>query len=108
MPLYEYECTVCKHRFELLQKFSDEPARVCIQCGAPVIRLLSSPAIQFKGTGWYVTDYGGKSGVSSESKKESKDDGSGDKSDKAEKPSPAPPESTKESASASADKPPKN
>jgi len=76
LPLYEYECTVCKHRFELLQKFSDEPAKVCVRCGAPVQRLLSSPAIHFKGTGWYVTDYG-KSGSTAESKK-SKDD-SGDK-----------------------------
>ena len=76
MPLYEYECTACKHRFELLQKFSDEPAKVCVRCGAPVIRLLSSPAIQFKGTGWYVTDYG-KSGANAESNKP-KTDNSGD------------------------------
>lgn len=68
MPLYEYECTVCRHRFEQLQKFSDEPAKVCVRCGAPVQRLLSSPAIHFKGTGWYVTDYG-KSGATVESKK---------------------------------------
>lgn len=75
MPHYEYECTVCKHRFELLQKFSDEPAKVCIRCGAPVVRLLSSPAIQFKGTGWYVTDYAGKSGPSADNNKK----GSGEK-----------------------------
>ncbi len=67
--MYEYECTACKHRFERLQKFSDEPAKVCVRCGAPVIRLLSSPAIQFKGTGWYVTDYG-KSGSGSDGKKD--------------------------------------
>ena len=69
LPLYEYECTVCKHRFELLQKFSDKPAKVCVRCGKPVLRLISSPAIQFKGTGWYVTDYGTKSGTGFESKK---------------------------------------
>ena len=66
MPLYEYECTACKHRFELIQKFSDEPAKVCERCGAPVRRLLSSPAIQFKGSGWYVTDYGKGGGASGE------------------------------------------
>jgi putative FmdB family regulatory protein len=70
LPLYEYECTACKHRFELLQKFSDEPAKVCVRCGEPVVRLLSSPAIQFKGTGWYVTDYAGKNSVSAEHNKE--------------------------------------
>ena len=79
MPLYEYECSVCKHRFELLQKFSDKPAKVCVRCGEPVIRLLSSPAIQFKGTGWYVTDYGTKSGVGSRTKKEATGNGAGEK-----------------------------
>jgi putative FmdB family regulatory protein len=68
LPLYEYECTACKQRFELLQKFSDKPAKVCVRCGAPVVKLLSSPSIQFKGTGWYVTDYG-KSGANQERKK---------------------------------------
>ena len=61
MPLYEYKCAKCGDVFELIQKFSDEPAKVCVQCGAPVRRLLSSPAIHFKGTGWYVTDYANKS-----------------------------------------------
>lgn len=67
MPLYEYECTKCKNHFEVLQKFSDKPAKTCPSCGAPAQRLISSPAIQFKGTGWYVTDYG-KSGGGAESK----------------------------------------
>ena len=73
LPLYEYECTKCKHHFELLQKFSDKPAKLCVRCGAPAQRLISSPSIKFKGTGWYVTDYG-KGGGSTESKesKESK------------------------------------
>ena len=68
MPLYEYECDACGCRFELIQKFSDPPPEICKECGkGPVHRLLSSPAIQFKGTGWYVTDYAqkGKSDSSS-------------------------------------------
>ena len=61
MPLYEYECGACGHRFEIIQKFSDGPPDACPQCGkGPLQRMLSSPAIQFKGTGWYVTDYAGK------------------------------------------------
>lgn len=58
MPLYEFECTKCGHRFERLQRFSDPPAKACPKCGAAVSQLLSAPAIQFKGSGWYVTDYG--------------------------------------------------
>ena len=57
MPLYEYECAECGERFERLQKFSDPPVEKCPKCGGHVSRLLSSPAIQFKGSGWYVTDY---------------------------------------------------
>ena len=67
MPLYEYECDACGGRFEVIQKFS-EPTEQCRRCGkGPVRRLTSSPAIQFKGTGWYVTDYAqkGKTGESS-------------------------------------------
>ena len=60
MPLYEYECP--KHgTFERMQKFSDPPVTACPVCGGPVEKLLSAPAIQFKGTGWYVTDYARKS-----------------------------------------------
>jgi putative FmdB family regulatory protein len=63
MPLYEYQCQSCHERFERIQKFSDPPADVCPKCGAgPVKKLPSSPAIQFKGSGWYVTDYARKSG----------------------------------------------
>ena len=58
MPLYEYECETCGARFELIQRFSDPPPDRCKVCGGPVHKLLSAPAIQFKGTGWYVTDYG--------------------------------------------------
>ena len=78
MPLYEYECRKCKHRFEKIQKFSDPPEKKCPKCGGPVEQVLSAPAVQFKGTGWYVTDYARKSGSSSAP---GKSDGSGDKSE---------------------------
>jgi putative FmdB family regulatory protein len=60
MPLYEYECTACGHRFERIQKFSDPPADTCPKCGGALRKLMSSPAFQFKGSGWYVTDYAKK------------------------------------------------
>ena len=60
MPMYEYECGDCGNRFELIQKFSDEPVSTCPSCGGKVRKLVSSSAIQFKGTGWYVTDYARK------------------------------------------------
>ena len=61
MPLYEYECDACGQRFEVIRKFSDPPLDACTRCQkGPVRRLLSSPAIQFKGTGWYITDYAQK------------------------------------------------
>ena len=68
MPLYEYECDACGCRFEIIEKFSDPPPEACEKCGkGPVHRLLSSPAIQFKGSGFYITDYAqrGKSDSSS-------------------------------------------
>jgi|TARA_B110000116_G_C16767155_1_gene551450 putative FmdB family regulatory protein len=60
MPLYEYQCDACGHRFERICKFSDPPLTVCPQCDGVIRKLVSSPAIQFKGTGWYVTDYANK------------------------------------------------
>jgi putative FmdB family regulatory protein len=61
MPLYEYKCDNCGQRFELIQKFSDPPAETCPKCGSgPVQKQMSSPAIQFKGSGWYITDYARK------------------------------------------------
>ncbi len=61
MPLYEYECDACGERFELIQKYTDPSPDVCTRCGkGPVQRLASSPAIQFKGSGWYITDYARK------------------------------------------------
>jgi len=80
VPIYEYECESCGKRFELIQKLSDEPLSVCKFCGGTVSRLISSPAIQFKGTGWYVTDYARKStaspadGESKEGKESKKED----------------------------------
>ncbi len=61
MPLYEYRCTQCGHRFEKIQKVSDEPIRECPQCKGAVERPLTAPTLQFKGAGWYVNDYAGKS-----------------------------------------------
>ena len=57
MPLYEYQCDTCGHRFERIQKYSDPPVAVCPKCGGEVRKLFSSPAIQFKGSGFYITDY---------------------------------------------------
>jgi putative FmdB family regulatory protein len=63
MPLYEYQCDACSTRFERIQKFSDPPVETCPSCGGTVRKLLSSPAIQFKGSGWYITDYARKGGA---------------------------------------------
>jgi putative FmdB family regulatory protein len=60
MPLYEYQCDSCGNRFERIQKFSDPPVDKCPMCGGVVRKLISSPAIQFKGSGWYITDYARK------------------------------------------------
>ena len=85
MPLYEYQCDACAHRFEVIQKFSDAPVDVCPKCGGAVKKLLSSPAIQFKGTGWYITDYarsgkteGSSTPASGDTKTESKTESKGD------------------------------
>jgi putative FmdB family regulatory protein len=91
MPLYEYQCESCSTRFERIQKFADPPIETCPSCGGPVRKLLSSPAIQFKGSGWYITDYarktsgepsskpdGGDGSKPAESKPESKSDSKSD------------------------------
>lgn len=67
MPLYEYECKKCGHRFERIQKFSDAMVKKCPECGGKVEQMISAPAVQFKGSGWYVTDYARKSPGSSAS-----------------------------------------
>jgi putative FmdB family regulatory protein len=79
MPLYEYECDACGHRFEVIhQRFSDAPIEICPKCGGAVRKLFSSPAIQFKGSGWYITDYAraGKSEGSDKSAGSEKSEGS--------------------------------
>lgn len=67
MPLYEYECKKCHHRFERIQKFSDPHVKKCPKCGGPIEQVISAPAVQFKGSGWYVTDYAKKSSTGSAS-----------------------------------------
>jgi len=74
MPLYEYECKKCGHRFEKILKFSDKPMKKCPDCGGAVEQLISAPTVQFKGAGWYVTDYAKKSGTSSPKSSESDGD----------------------------------
>ena len=116
MPLYEYQCDECGHRFEQIQKFSDPIVEICPACGKNAVkRLLSSPAIQFKGSGWYITDYpkkntsdaGAVSGKDEKSgKSESKDgktttDGAGKSSEKSG-------ESSKESSSSTGSTPAKD
>ncbi|HVT94798.1 MAG TPA: FmdB family zinc ribbon protein [Bryobacteraceae bacterium] len=107
MPVYEYKCESCGEVFELIQKFSDEPLKVHEKCGGSVHRLLSAPALQFKGTGWYITDYAkGSSGSSPSHKSDSghskeggSSNGDGNSSSKA-----APPAATESKPAASADK----
>ena len=76
MPLYEYQCQKCGHRFERIQRFSDAMVKKCPECGGKVEQMISAPAVQFKGSGWYVTDYAKKSSGASSSKSDS--DGKGD------------------------------
>jgi|SRR5579863_3480065 len=79
MPLYEYKCGSCGETFEVIQKFSDAPLEVHEKCGGHVERLISTSALQFKGSGWYVTDYAkgnGKSQPAKDGKKDTKAEGS--------------------------------
>jgi putative FmdB family regulatory protein len=93
MPLYEYQCKKCHHRFERIQKFSDPHVKKCPDCGGPVEQVVSAPAVQFKGSGWYVTDYAkqssggssssnGESGSKKEDKKDSKTEAKSESSTK--------------------------
>src|SRR5260370_28339594 len=77
MPNYEYLCKNCGHRFEQIRKFSDKPLRKCPECGGVIEQVISAPAVQFKGSGWYVTDYpkkGAGSAASSSSSSSSEGD----------------------------------
>ncbi len=80
MPIYEYKCESCGHRLEALQRISEDPLTTCPECGGELKRLISAPAFQFKGTGWYVTDYGGKHPGSESKSGEAKGSG-GEKAD---------------------------
>ena len=97
MPLYEYQCDACGHRFETIRKFSDAPLEACPKCGGALQKLQSAPAFHLKGSGWYITDYarkeqgggtdkpaGDKSDTAEKSEKSEKSDKS-DKPDKAAK-----------------------
>jgi putative FmdB family regulatory protein len=68
MPIYEYACRKCKAHIEILQKLSDKPLTRCKKCGGKLEKQWSTPGIQFKGTGWYVTDYAGRKADKKESK----------------------------------------
>jgi putative FmdB family regulatory protein len=99
MPLYEYKCRRCGKTFEVRQKFADDPLKVHTECGGQVARVISAPALVFKGTGWYVTDYGrggslpsanGSNGSNGSHGKSESKSGSGSESKPAEsKPTPA-------------------
>jgi len=109
MPLYEYLCKKCGHVFEKIVKFSDRPIKKCPECGGVVEQTISAPAVQFKGSGWYVTDYakksqssssssdGGKDSKDSKDSKESKDSKDSKKDEKKS-------DSSKESTSKKAEK----
>lgn len=71
MPLYEYECRKCSAHTEVIQKMTDKPLTKCPKCGGRLEKLLSAAAIQFKGAGWYVTDYAGKKGGEAKEEKKS-------------------------------------
>ena len=79
MPIYEYVCARCARKTEVIQGMNDPPPRVCPHCGGKLKKVASAPAIQFKGSGFYITDYSGKSG------EDGKKRAAGEKAEKAEK-----------------------
>jgi putative FmdB family regulatory protein len=105
LPLYEYKCKKCAHRFEKIESHSASEIKKCPKCGAKAERQIGAPAIQFKGSGWYVTDYGGK-GSSAKSTEGSGDGSSGKSEDKSSesKSSPESKSSTEKSSDKSSDK----
>ncbi len=99
MPLYEYKCVKCGHRFEKIENVGASETKKCPKCGGKAERQLAAPAIQFKGTGWYVTDYAGKKPGSSSEKS---GDGAGEKS--SEKPAESKPAAGAKSESSTSKK----
>jgi putative FmdB family regulatory protein len=93
LPLYEYKCTKCGHRFEKIENVSASETKKCPQCGARAVRMAAAPAIQFKGSGWYVTDYAGKSSSGGSVDTAGSGDGASSKSEKGEKSESKPAES---------------
>lgn len=102
MPLYEYECESCGKRFERIQKFSDAHVDACPTCGGPVKRLFSSPAIHFKGSGWYINDYARKDTKDAKegAAKDSKETGTKDTTDSTKETKETTPKDTKETKAA--------
>ena len=103
MPIYEYECRKCKAHTEAFQKVTDKPLTKCPKCGGRLDKRVSAPAIQFKGSGWYVTDYAGKATKGEKSESQTSDAGT-EKTDKKKDSSPSSP-SKKTSEKASPPKP---
>ena len=85
MPIYEYVCAKCGQKTEVIQRMGDAPLKVCPHCGGRLKKAISAPAIQFKGSGWYVTDYARAKKESGSSAKADADGGDGDKEKSAEK-----------------------
>ena len=103
MPIYEYECRNCGKRTELLQRMDDPPLAACPECGGEVRKLFSAPAVQFKGSGWYVTDYAKKGGRSDKGGKTEKAEGTTESKPASE----SKPEAKQETASTGSKEPPK-
>ncbi|HEX5601796.1 MAG TPA: zinc ribbon domain-containing protein [Pyrinomonadaceae bacterium] len=101
MPIYEYECKKCKAHVEAFQKISDKPLTKCRKCGGKLEKKISAPAIQFKGSGWYVTDYGGKTTKNEKSESESTTESKAEKTDKKKESSPQKTSKTSDKASPS-------
>ena len=98
MPIYEYECRKCKAHTEAFQKVSDKPLTKCLKCGGRLDKRISAPAIQFKGSGWYVTDYAGKATKDEASESHTASGTTKEKTDKSKKES-SPSKKTSEKAS---------
>ena len=104
MPLYEYKCAKCGHRFEKIENVSASETKKCPECGSRAGRMAAAPSIQFKGSGWYVTDYAGKSASGAPGDNSGSGDGSASKSEKGEKSESKPAESKSSSEKESAKK----